>query len=551
MANRIEAQNRGRHRLQFEVNDLTGGFVTQAATYNIEDKYLDDILNMEIVQGMWQKRKGYTYSGSFTPVTNTPGKSKGMHVFNQREHLHVLSAYGTALYDTYQLSQTDGGKRIYNNLPPSGRIRFADFEGDCYIAHGKGSILKFNGKSVTETFSPSGDVLAVYGNRLLVGGLISDPMTFYYSAKGDASSWSALNYITLDGGSGERITAMVPLLGKLFIFTNRSIYSLVGDLEAFAVSQEVHGIGAVSAEALYVYGSVFYFISEDQKIYEFDGGNYPTEISRHISHYIKSEFTQNATKNAVITHYKDSIWFTFDNSYVPKDRVTLVYFPEYGAWSKYKGIPAADYVHINGTLYFTGSHNYGSLYQFGTQYKDDLAPIEGIIKTTKWSLEALENIKRFKNLYIRGAIQGGGSNGFDLEFYVDDSLTASVRVTSDIASETEIWNEYKWGEMYWGFAANSSGVIWGQTKWDEFEWGRSEIKFAPKWGYSVWEAFNWGDHKEGTLSDDVGSIYRKLYLSQYNIISGKTLQIVIKDKSPDHGFRFENLLLEYIQKGAR
>lgn len=551
MANRIEEQKRRRQRLQFEVNDLTGGFVTQAATYNINEKFLDEVKNMEIVQGMWQKRKGYSFVGSYAPVTPDPGKAKGMHVFNRREHMHVLAAYDNILYDTYQVYREGGGKIIYNRLPMTSRVRFADFGDNCYIAHGKGSVLKFNGSAVTETNSPSGDVVAVYDNRLLVGGMISDPMTFYFSARGNASSWDALNYITLDGGSGERITAMIPLLGKLFIFTNRSIYSLVGSLDAFSVSKEVNGIGAVSSEAVYVFGNAFYFVSEDKKIYQFDGGNYPTEISRYISHFLYTEFTDNAVKKAVITHHKNSVWFTFDNANNPDHRTTLVYFPEYGAWAKYVGIPAAFYVHINDTLYFTGSHNYGSLYQYGTQYKDDLRPIEGKIKTTKWSFDALENIKRFKTLYIRGAIQGGGGNGFDLEFYVDDSRVASVRVTSDIASETEIWGERNWNEMFWGFAADSAGAKWGQTEWKGFEWGSAEIKYAPKWRHAVWNAFIWGDHREGALKDDVGRIYRKMYLSQYNIISGKTLQIVFKDKTPDHGFRFENLLLEYIQKGAR
>lgn len=549
--NRIEPQKRGRQRLQFELTDLTGGFVSQAATYNIDEKFLEDVQNMELVQGMWQKRKGFSLTGSYAPISPTPGTVKGMHVFNKREHMHVLAVYNNILYDTYQLNHESGGKVVSTRIPITDRVRFADFNNDCYIAHGKGSALKFDGKSVSSTGSPSGSVLSVYDNRLIVGGLTSDPMTFYYSQRGDASEWSALNYITLDGSSGERITAIVPLIGKLFIFTNRSIYSLVGDLESFAVTKEVNGIGAVSSEAVYELGNVFYFVSEDNKIYEFDGGNYPTEISRYISRYLSSELTSQHMRNVVTTHYKNSVWFTMDNTYIPEKRLTLVYFPEFKAWSRYVGIPAAAYVHVNDTLFFTGAHNYGSIYQYGTQYKDDLNAIEGVLKTTKWSFDALDNIKRFKNLYIRGAVQGGGGNGFDVDFYVDESLTASVRVTSDIASETEIWGENDWQEMFWGYAADSAGTVWGQTDWGGFEWGSAEMKFSPRWGTSVWGAFNWGDHKEGYLQEDVGKVYRKLYLSQYNIISGKTLQIVFRDASPDHGFRFEHLLLEYIQKGAR
>ena len=163
--NRIEPQKRGRHRLQFEVTDLTGGFVSQAATYTVEEKFAEDVQNMELVQGMWQKRKGFNYSGSYFPVLNMPGTAKGMHVFNKREHMHVLAVYGNTLYTTYQMTQSDGGKVLYNRVPNTDRIRFADFDDNCYIAHGKGSVLKFDGNSVTETNSPSGNVLAVYNNR--------------------------------------------------------------------------------------------------------------------------------------------------------------------------------------------------------------------------------------------------------------------------------------------------------------------------------------------------------------------------------------------------
>ena len=55
MVNRISPQQRSRQRLQFEVNDLAGGFVTQAASYRIDSRFVEDVQNMELVQGMWQK----------------------------------------------------------------------------------------------------------------------------------------------------------------------------------------------------------------------------------------------------------------------------------------------------------------------------------------------------------------------------------------------------------------------------------------------------------------------------------------------------------------
>lgn len=551
MANNIGPSNRQRQRLQLELSDLSGGFVSHAASYNIDERFLIDIQNMELVHGMWQKRRGFHLSGSFFGIANSPNSAKGLHVFNQQGNLHLLGAFEGNLYDTYYITKENAGKLIASGFPTTRRIRFTDFRNQCYFTHGQDKMMKYDGYKVTYIDTPVGHVLATYDNRVLLAGIKGDPLTIYYSEQGNGDIWNALNYLVLDGKSGEKVIALIPIQGKLYIFTNKSIFSLTGTMDNFAVSKEVEGIGATSFEAIQVFGNKFYFMDEKGKVYEYDGGSFPVEISYNITSYVTSAFSKSAIQNVVTTHYKNSVWFTMDNTSIPEKRVTLVYYPNDRAWTRFVGIPAAAYTHINGALFFTGVHNSGAIYQYDTQYKDATRYIEGSLKTAKWGFRATENIKRFKTLYVRGAIQGGGGNGFDIEFLVDDSKVASVRVTSDIAAETEVWGSNAWGEMYWGSAPSSSGALWGQSSWEAFEWAGAEIKYAPRWGTTSWGAFNWGDHTEGSLQEDVGKIYRKLYLSQYNIISGKMLQLVFRDRSPDHGFRIENLTLEYIQKGAR
>src|SRR5690606_327045 len=141
--------------------------------------------------------------------------------------------------------------------------------------------------------------------RLVVSGIKGDPMTLYYSEYGDGDTWPALNFIVLDGGSHEFITALIPVHGRLFIFTNRAIYSLVGTLDNFFVTKEVDGIGAISAEAVQVFGSRFYFVSEDSNIYEYDGGSMPRNISQQIKPYLEANVSGYATQNVVTTTYKD------------------------------------------------------------------------------------------------------------------------------------------------------------------------------------------------------------------------------------------------------
>lgn len=551
MANRISPSERRRQKLQFEVSDLAGGFVSQAATYRLDERYLTDVQNMELVQGMWQKRKGFHQSGSYTDIHPRPDTIRGAHMLSIQGNNHLLIVSDENLYVAQRLTGDAHSKLFPREVPLSTHVSFTDFRNECFIGHGQGNILRYDGSKVREVHSPNGSILASYDNRLIMSGIKGDPLVIYFSERGSGTSWEALNYVALDGHSAEKVTALIPMIGKLYIFTNHSIYSLVGSMDNFAISLEVSGLGAVSSRAVYSAGNRFYFISSDYKIYEFDGGNYPKEVSKHISHYLKHTFTEKALENVVITHHKDGIWFTLDNSPHPEDRITLVYYPDLQVWTRYKGIPAAAYVRSRDTLYFIGSHNIGSIYQYGSIFNDDYQAIDAYFKTTRWSFDALENLKRFKRMYLRGAIQSGGGNGFDIEFWIDDSKVATVRATSDIASETEIWGDNEWGSIYWGSAADTTGAKWGQFEWDDRKWNDAEVVFSPRWGSAVWNDFKWGGMKEGSLIDDVGYVYRKIFLSQYNVISGKTLQLVFRDRTPNHGFRFEYLMLEYIQKGAR
>lgn len=503
MANRIQGYNKQRQKLQLEITDLSGGFSSLITDYDMDARFLKDVQNMEFVNGMWQKRKGFHQVSTLTNTSWRPKKTRGLFAFNQQGVTHVVGVFDDTLIAKNRFIGSGTRSLTYGPIPGSERVRFAEFRNNCYIACGVDKLRRYDGHSVHGVPSPAASLLAAYDNRLVAGGIKGDPLTLYYSEDGEGDVWPALNFITLKGGPNEKITAIIPFLGKLVIFTNRAIYALMGPLEDFLVTKEVDEIGAVSAEAVQVYGNRFYFVAENGHIYEYDGGSQPVRISDIIDPYIQSTFTGLAIKNVVTTAYKDSVWFTFDTP----ERITLVFYPAYRIWTKFVGIPAAFYIRNNDALFFSGSglNDKFSLYRYGTQYSDNGVPIEAFIQTPRWSFDALENIKRFKTLYIRGAIQGGGSDGFDVELYVDGEKKAVVHASTE------------------------------------------EVDMLPKWGQATWGSFQWANLQD----EDVGQVYEKIYLSQHNVISGKTFSLVLRDSNPNHGFRFEALRLEYIQKGAR
>lgn len=508
MANVIERRVRERQQLQLTLDDFTGGLVSSLSSYNLPFKYLEDINNMTLLQGKWQKRLGYHRIGSFK--TSVPASSvRGLYPYYEHGNLHLLAVYGNRLYDKTSLTREGSATLVSDGLPPSNNpVRFVTFNEECYIATGRSGLLRYSGygSSLKELDTLSGSVVAVYDNRILMAGIAVDPLAVYYSDYGLGDKWNALNYFVLDGTADEIITAMIPFHGKLFIFTNKNIFSLMGDMNNYVVTKEVGGVGAVSAEMIQIFGNRFYFASEDGRFYEFDGGNFPVDISENLTHYLRS-FSLNSFKNGASTTRDKEIWFTLDNSTNPKERVTLVYYPEYRCWTKFTNIPAARYAYVDDKLLFIPNHLEGPLYHYGTQYLDEDQPIEALLKTVPINFGRLENLKRFKTLYLRGTIQGlvdpnVEDTGFSVDFFIDGKEISTLEVHPDVDENVSFWGSGIWGKMMWTDSQSQK-------------------------------------------------VYQKVYLSQYNVILGKTLQIQFRDNTLQQGMRVEHMLIEFIQKGVR
>src|SRR5690625_4524234 len=115
--NRLHQTSRNRQKLQFEVSDLTGGFVSQAASYKINEKFVEDIQNMELIQGMWQTRKGFNQSGTYTTIDPRPGTIRGAHLYNDQGNVHLLVVSEEDLYTSKNLTGDNRGKVFSKRIP--------------------------------------------------------------------------------------------------------------------------------------------------------------------------------------------------------------------------------------------------------------------------------------------------------------------------------------------------------------------------------------------------------------------------------------------------
>src|SRR5690606_6097375 len=150
MANRISAYTRQRQRLVLEASDFSGGFFPQLTDYDMNTRFVRDIQNMELVNGFWQKRKGFHLAGEFDSVRSTPNTAKGLFVFNQLGTTHILGVFNNDLYVKRHFSGSNYGRKVYSKVHEIRRVRFTEYRSNCYIAHGKENLLKYDGDDVYE-----------------------------------------------------------------------------------------------------------------------------------------------------------------------------------------------------------------------------------------------------------------------------------------------------------------------------------------------------------------------------------------------------------------
>lgn len=587
---------------QLQLTDFTGGWVIAAAQYNLDPKYLSDVMNMELVQGMWSKRQGFTKIGSLG-TGSLSDDVLGFHLYYHGTHPYMMTVVGDTLYAPSAPTGQQPLNALKSGLHKT-RWNFVDYNEKVYATNGYDAFLEWNGDELKAyDAAPNGSVLAAFNDRLVLANIPGFPVTLYLSDLFDGSSWPALNYITLPALSDEQITAMLVIYNKLLIWTNRAMYSLAGAaLDNMSLSKDLYDAGCVSQQAMVSIGNAVYWMDNFGNVFHFNGVDFPDRISTPIQKYIDETFIFDdiARVQAVSIDGGRQVWWHF-----PTKKITLVYDLQYQSWTRFYGITAEYFTQLGTSLLWIDKDGY--FCQYGTGYQDAGAPIQGYFTTNPIGFNALENLKRFRLLFIRGAIQGGASDGFDCKLIVDGQLS-STRPQGNLTDQNS-WGVGKWGEIIFSPATDSefihlssdnlsavsptdpnlTYVSWNSFNWGEARWGSAitttstqsqadlpdttpVIKVAVgKWGAGIWGTMVWSGsttepsgYPDGyptqpllnplplpSLPGDVGSVYAKIYPAQYVSPIGKTLQLQFRDRTINQGFRIEHILIQYVIKGVR
>lgn len=168
-----------------------------------------------------------------------------------------------------------GGSNFANNLGSFGTASQdfgvgVSYGVTLYVGTGNG-LIATDGNSAGATAyvagAPGGTAVELHQNRIFVGGYkvtLANMARLYFSNPGDASAtgWVGSNFIDIEPGAGEVITALLSLGDRLIIFKAASIYILYtnGSPSNWILRKLTDKIGCSGPQALKAFQGKIYFL---------------------------------------------------------------------------------------------------------------------------------------------------------------------------------------------------------------------------------------------------------------------------------------------------
>lgn len=347
---------------------------------------------------------------------------------------------------------------------------------------------------------PKAAYITAFQNRLFLAGDPDNVNTVYYSDVLSAEAFPAGdNSFLVDNEKGDKVTGIAPNHKVLFVFKDRSIYSVDGDIERgqFAV-REVSGgdVGCSSHHSIKQVKGMLMFLGQ-KGVFAIDPNSSPPE---EISDIIEPEFTD------------FDVEFDFSQAVAVNDTFTdkyLLYMPVKStsgskltagtnsrvfvydyyrkAWTKWDNINAMGGMVLKdkelwfqekrlGTLATTDRHHIYRISNTGDTW-DYADHHEGIAFTYKTHWEnggTVDEMGRFsagsptvpkKFLRLKVHSLDGSANDFE-----SSSFTLDIKTEIDYISNTS-------SELTLDFGSEGSNG-WGADEWGKFPWGSSRLLAA-------------------------------------------------------------------------
>jgi hypothetical protein len=224
-------------------------------------------INMNFVDvGFLTKDTGFTLLGD-----SEAERCHSLFYFKKKNGTsYRIRAKGTKLqtYNTLDRSWTDiPGCPTFTEDAEFGYVVYDD---ELYLGNAVESLYKWTGTAFTEyATAPKGNIFEIFEDQMFISGVLTEPLTTYYSEVGDPTDWSDATKVIKPLGT-DSTTGLVNYYGQLLIFKQQSIWKLtftydqVVNLFVPKVEVQSNNYGACSRKAVtWVENDVWFFTGRE------------------------------------------------------------------------------------------------------------------------------------------------------------------------------------------------------------------------------------------------------------------------------------------------
>jgi hypothetical protein len=432
-----------------EQRDFTGGLHTKFDAWLCPKTCATKLQNIEVSKGGF-RRIGGSAKLNTTAVSSNPIKS--LYRMYAGATYRLIFTCGT---DIYYWHATNGATSLKTGLTANKAWSMAMYNAYAYMVQKDHTPQKWDLIAST-TSAMTGpavncDKIVFWNNRAWCAINDTYPDRLYYSADGNPESWGATNYIPIPMvATDERITGLIPFLGRLCIFTDNSITLLSGNDDASwqsGLQTTEWRVGCINHRTVKLLNNLVIFLGRDG-IYAYDG----------VTAHRISDGIQNTIDDINRTYISNCCAETDEQRYYlsytsasgggsVNDKM-IIFDTTHGlaqggvingAWTGPHTIGAGSLcfwqgIVDQGELYYGDATSTGFIHEFyDPAYKDfSGSSMTGILETADWGSGDPDNKIDLQECII--VAEPEGDYDVTVKYYKDNSSTATSLGTVNLAS---------------------------------------------------------------------------------------------------------------------
>lgn len=465
----------------------SGGLNTDADQFQLESDESPDAMNVDFgLRGAVSKRPGYSRYDS--PVE--ANVFRYVRAWNNRGGDHWLLAlrdaeiiYGSAASFSNQNTGWTLGSDFDDEF-----VGWAAFENILYVTTKSGNAWQFDGTTWTEItdYTLDGDdagdhfpraaFLETNYERVWAANLFDNATEhasrIWFSEIGDATDWSATDWIDVDPDDGTVITGLKVFGGNLMVFKERAVYSLGGsDVNTFSLFPLDSDIGTTCPKTIQSEGDRIIFFDPLTGVWQFDGSSF-TKLDDKINLHLLDGINFSASHRSSAFMWQGRYYLSVpwgSDSYPSR---TFVYDLRNNAWTQYD-YGARSWAFRNDEPYAVGVRDGDGIYSMFEGDDDNGTAISAYMETAWIETGEAATKSRLRRADFAFSALGNHDITVKMNRDFDQDYTYSKTVNTDPGGA--LYGTAEYGADQYGIGVDQ--VYKTETGWGSKRWRQLQFRF--------------------------------------------------------------------------